>query len=783
MFLHVGFLHIVFRHIGLRYIGLLVMVMLAGQSQAEVLIWRSSHTINSPSDIALSPDGSQAYVANLQGNAIEVLSRNADTGALSVIETKVIETTSGEAGLVYPWRVQTSSDGQFVYVITQGSLRLSAPEPDSLLVFKRGGDGKLSFVETLQNGSGGIAAMSLPSDLALSYSGDQLYVRAAGSNSLLVFSRDIATGKLALLQTLRDSDAGVDGLNGEGWLAASADGNFVYATSVADNSVTLFARDAITNQLALVKIYKNAVDGVSGLSGAWGVALSPDDKHLYVAGSGDGAIVAFARDEVSGELSFETAYLQGELNQTGDATRSFDGLNGPIAVTVSPDGQRVYVSGQEQGSPDSVSTLAVMRRDPADGSLSFMEVHRSSNAASIAGLNGVVRYALSPDGQFLYSAGLEDDNIGVFGHLQADLSLVVLDDADPVNLGESFNYIITVTNNSEDVAGGAAVSAVLPSEVGFVSVDSASCEYAAGMVKCELGDMAGGVFTQIQVQVSAPLGEMDINAHAVAFSEYNDANPADNQDQEATTVANLTPNVPPIAVDDVAYSLPGKSLVMNLLDNDQDEDGDSLTIVSVDKETVATQGTLTINGDTQVTYTPPAKQNGKEYTGSESFVYRIMDVNGAEDEGLVTIVVNTSPVASNDTAKVTQGQSVTVLVLVNDTDPDGDTIQIASVDASMLTDGSVQMNDDGTITYTASESTGDKTIVYTIQDSNAATAQAQVTVQVQAAAGSGGDNAPPETTAKKNGGGGAIDLASMLLLLTLVASTAARTTRAKNIRT
>lgn len=851
----------------IRFIWLLVMAVLASPTQADVLLLQGSSTVTSPSDVVASPDSAHLYAANFLGNAIEVLARNSQTGALMPVESKT------DAALVHPLRMLASGDGKFVYVITRGD-----SVADSLLTYARGADGKLTFVEALQNGSGGITHMSQPSDLALSPSGDQMYARASGSGSLLVFSRNIATGKLALFQTILDSDTGIDGLAGEGWLAVSADG-FVYTTSISDNSVTAFARSAVTNQLALVNTYKDGTGGVSGLSGAWGLAVAPDAKHLYVAGGAGNAVALFTRDATSGELSFQAAYRQGDANQTGDAALSFDGLQGPLEVAVSPDGQRVYVNGGDETiDQGQITTLAVLRRDSSDGTLSFVEVHRSTDALPIDGFGGALRFAISPDGEFLYSAGIEDNKIGVFQQLSVDLSLVVLDESDPINLGDIFSYAITLTNNSQLVAHGVAVTNVLPPEVSFVSVNSASCAHDTGVVKCDRINLLGGAHTEINIQVTAPATETQLHNDAVVFSQFNDTNHIDNNDQEDTTVVNLAPNVPPVAVDDVAhilpgsyvlldvvandhdddgdtlsivdksvikqtdasrggklliyddtrvaywpqaavdgvnftgtetfsysvsdgngggaeglitivvntppiavddevFILPGKAKALDILGNDQDVDGDSLAIVAVDSDAV--QGTLTINGGTQVSYTPPVKQNGKEFTGMEVFVYRVMDENGEVDEGLVTVVVNTDPVAENDSATIPPGSTVTISVLANDVDPDGDAISIASVDDTMLTGGSVHMNGDGTISYTAPDSIGAQTFYYTIEDGNAAASQAQVTVQVEAATGSGGDNTPLETTANRNGGGGAIDLASMLLLLTLVALNAARTTRAK----
>ncbi|MDT8383299.1 MAG: Ig-like domain-containing protein [Gammaproteobacteria bacterium] len=735
------------------------MLMLGATVRAEVLFATdNNYPLSAPNDVAVSQDGLHVYVARLLSNTIEVLSRNTVMGDLTPVET-----ITGDPGLMNPLRIKQSPDGQFVYVISHGS---NVSEPDSLLVYRRGTDGKLTYIEAAQNGSGGIADMSKPSDMAFSPSGDQLYVRAADSGSLLIFSRNISTGQLILLQALRDSDAGIDGLGGVGMLAVSADG-FVYTTSITDNSVAVFRRDAGSGQLSLVKTYIDAIDGISGLLGAWSVALAPDDKHLYLAGGSSNTVVLFARDSVTGELLLQSVYQQGDANLTGDLSRSFDGLQGPIDLKVSPDGQRVYVNGSEDNG-GQVHTLALMRRDLSDGSLSFMQVLRSSGIAPIDGLAGVPRFALSPDGRFLYSAATKDDKIGVFEHLTTDLGIVAVGESDPVDLGSTFSYTITVTNHSAFVTHGVAVTDTLPAEVGFVSVDDASCAHYMGIVKCELGTLAGGARKEIRIQVTAPLTEALLQNHAVVFSEYNDINPADNQDQESTTVR--APNTPPVAVDDVFESPPGETAVLDILANDEDQDGDALTILSVTVPE-SMQGTVSINAGSQVTYTPPASLNGVHYTGTETFSYRVQDSNGAEDEGQVTIVVNTPPVASDDAVTVVQGIPVTIWVLINDSDPDGNTIQIDSVDSSMLTSGSVQVNGDGTITYTSGESfIGTEIFSYALRDAHGAEAQANVTIAVQAITDNGGGTVDTGTTATdKKGGGGAISNVFIFLLLTLSA--------------
>ncbi|MFO0881634.1 MAG: cellulose binding domain-containing protein [Gemmataceae bacterium] len=96
--------------------------------------------------------------------------------------------------------------------------------------------------------------------------------------------------------------------------------------------------------------------------------------------------------------------------------------------------------------------------------------------------------------------------------------------------------------------------------------------------------------------------------------------------------------------------------------------------------------------------------------------------------------VNRPPVAVNDTGATTPGSGVTLAVLLNDSDPDGDTLRVQSV--SQAGHGTVTLQADGTLRYQpASGFTGSDAFQYTISDGRGGTASAQVTVQVAERAG------------------------------------------------
>jgi hypothetical protein len=186
-------------------------------------------------------------------------------------------------------------------------------------------------------------------------------------------------------------------------------------------------------------------------------------------------------------------------------------------------------------------------------------------------------------------------------------------------------------------------------------------------------------------------------------------------------------------------------VTLTTLSNDSDPDGDNLTITNVE---TPTNGTATINGQT-IVYTPKAG-----FSGTDKFEYTISDGNGGTATATETVIVtavNKAPNASNDVA--TTGCSViTIDVLGNDTDPDGDTLKLVSVTGANLGTAVVSGNN---IVYTPSNTcgkgnTGVDNLSYTISDGNGHTASAGVTVNVEGVTGTSSINAESDdvTTTK-----------------------------------
>ncbi|WP_256931405.1 cadherin-like domain-containing protein, partial [Vibrio parahaemolyticus] len=183
----------------------------------------------------------------------------------------------------------------------------------------------------------------------------------------------------------------------------------------------------------------------------------------------------------------------------------------------------------------------------------------------------------------------------------------------------------------------------------------------------------------------------------------------------------------PVTLD--AIEEDGGSIIITteeLLSNVDDEDKDTLSVENliIDKG----NGTLVDNGDGTWTFTPQIDDDTEV-----SFTFDIID-----DEDLVVsgsanldiLPINDAPNAKNDVITTEEDTAVTIDVLVNDSDVEGDvlSIQSASVPSEQ---GSVDIVD-GKLVFTPAENFhGDAEITYTLTD-GALTDQATVNVTVNA---------------------------------------------------
>ncbi|WP_458860870.1 tandem-95 repeat protein, partial [Vibrio parahaemolyticus] len=193
--------------------------------------------------------------------------------------------------------------------------------------------------------------------------------------------------------------------------------------------------------------------------------------------------------------------------------------------------------------------------------------------------------------------------------------------------------------------------------------------------------------------------------------------------ESISQIVNFT--VAPVAdiVADNATVVEDTPTIIKVLGNDTFEGDDQ--VVSLDTNNGPANGTVSVNPDGSVTYTP-----NDNYHGTDSFTY-IVTSGGVSESTTVNVdvtPVNDAPVAKDDIATTQEDTAVTIDALPNDTDADGDKLSIES--ASVPKDqGTVEVVD-GKLVFTPAENfNGDAEITYAVTDGQL-TDEAKVTVTV-----------------------------------------------------
>ncbi len=227
--------------------------------------------------------------------------------------------------------------------------------------------------------------------------------------------------------------------------------------------------------------------------------------------------------------------------------------------------------------------------------------------------------APSQPGRYLIRVELSD---GQGGTVSAELTVVVID---PNSL-PSFDPPSYSFELREGIAGPAELGTVLASDPEGEAVTYALA--AGDAERFTVGERDGRV-----TYVGA--GE-DFQAEPNRFVLTVSARDADGQEARAEVVVTVTKvNEPPQAVDDEIRTEEDRAVVVDVLANDTDPDGDPL---QVERVSAADHGTVRIAG-TAVEYTPEAN-----YHGSDRFTYVVSDGEG----GTATATVEVTVLSVND---------------------------------------------------------------------------------------------------------------------------------------
>ena len=274
--------------------------------------------------------------------------------------------------------------------------------------------------------------------------------------------------------------------------------------------------------------------------------------------------------------------------------------------------------------------------------------------------------------------------------------------------GEGFQDIVTIL--AYDADGNAVPVTITSSGAGTVSGDTAT-----GTTTTNLED-ADGAFL---VNIAGPVSRIEIlydngglSGQAIMVS-----------DVHFSTVDPVV-DLPPVANDDLGFGDEDTAIVVNVLGNDSDPEGQPLTVTSV---TDPANGTVSFTPEGELTYTP-----NPDFNGTDIVTYTVTDPTGLTDTATVTFTVdpvNDAPVAVDDELVTDEDTPLTINVLGNDSDPEGQPITV--VDATDPANGTISLSADGTLTYTPNpDFNGTDEMTYTIADADGVTSTATVFITV-----------------------------------------------------
>ena len=514
-------------------------------------------------------------------------------------------------------------------------------------------------------------------------------------------------------------------------------------------------------------------------TGSYGtVALNPDGTYTYTLDNANPTVNQLSPGETLAETY--TYVLTDEDGDTSTATLTIT-ITGaedlPVATpntnTIAEDTATVAGNVKTDGTPDT----------NGDGTPA-----QNTTALTGSGTGSYGTVALNPDGTYTYtldSANPAVNALGV-GETLAETYTYVLTDEDGDTSTATLTITVTGTNDAPDARDNdtstpqdVPVSGNLLTDNSGDGVDSD----VDGDTLSVSGFTVNGAPGTLGTPVSIPgVGQLTINGDgSYTFDPLPDfvgdlstVAPVVytlSDGQGGTDTASLDITVTPVSetpsiVNDSATTPEDTPVAIDVLDNDDPGSDGPLTITEIngtpispaspvtilDPVTGLPQGTvMLVDGgnadpaDDFLEFVPAPGFNGTV----EPFTYTVEDRLGNELEGTVNVTVipaNDPPVATDDSTVTPADTPVSVDVLGNDSDPDGDPLTISEVNGSPITEGGPAIPvPNGTVALVGGELvftpspgyTGPADFDYVVEDPSGATASATVTITV------GQANLPP----------------------------------------
>ena len=289
-------------------------------------------------------------------------------------------------------------------------------------------------------------------------------------------------------------------------------------------------------------------------------------------------------------------------------------------------------------------------------------------SGKVSAVSANISFSTTKTAQFSSITGAKPGNGGVTrsdyidGGLDDDVANVFEIDIDPQCLQYVVSVSIYATYNKsanlyhqEDGASIMLGDSSIPTPWGTTSNEQGHFYYMPGIVAADLtnlggsyspsndGDQLGAVWSDV-----SPPSVLDIMILADAnrdrgpSGEYSSVTvPSVDITYAAGAGASCANNQPPTPSTDTSTTTPSTPVTINPLTNDSDPDNDTLTITNAVVSSGDTNGTVTINNDGTITYTPSSG-----FTGTTTITYTVDDGNGGTATSTLTITVATDAVVT-----------------------------------------------------------------------------------------------------------------------------------------
>ncbi len=522
---------------------------------------------------------------------------------------------------------------------------------------------------------------------------------------------DGATVTVDLAYAIADGQGGT----ANGTVAVTVTGTNDDPSLVADLATT--DEDSSTN-----------IDVLANDSDVDGGTLSLDDVSI-VSGGGSATVV-------NGEVTYDPqqAYQNLGVGDSAEVELSYtagDGQGGSdsaaVTVTVTGLNDDPTANGDTVSTDEETALLIDVLSNDSDIDGDTIAV----TAATLA--NGLGSVSLQ-SGQVHYDPGSAYQDLAVGDSATVTLDYTI---ADTHGAQQSSSVVVTVDgvndgpdaladNGSTDEDSSVSID-VLSNDSDIdgdtLTVTAASVTSGGGAVSIQNNQLSFDPGTDFQYLA------IGATANSVLTYTIDDGNGG--SDSADVTVTVTGSNDGPVVTADTASTNEDTATTVAVLANDSDPDGDALSLIAASLANGA--GAVSIQND-QIVYDPTGAYDNLAVGQSATVEldYTVADSHGLNSPGTAQITVtgvNDAPLAADNTAATDEDVPITIDVLSNDSDIDGDSLSVQS--ASDGSNGSVAIETDGTLTYTPDSGfSGLDNFTYVVADGNGGTDTATVTVDV-----------------------------------------------------